>query len=68
MTNVVKRDGKTFLKLADQLAYSEVDPTAKRFLNEEGYSIVFSRKETKKYDGFYLTTYSLFGWRGGKNV
>ena len=63
--NIIMKDGKRFHKLIDQLHESEIEVQVKRFM-DEGYSIVFSRKNVERYDGFFLTTYSLFGFRDGE--
>lgn len=67
--NIIIKDGKRFHKLIDQLHESEIENHVKEFM-DDGYSIIFSRKDQQKYDGFYLTTFSLFGYRkdGTKNV
>ena len=60
--NFIVIDGKKFVKLFDGLTYSEVQKYAEIQI-KEGYEIVFSEPQTEQYEGFVLTTYSLFGYR-----
>lgn len=65
-SNIIVAGGKQFQLLIDELASDEIEAQVKRFM-DEGCIEIISRKTHRKYDNFVLTTYALYGYRGGTN-